>query len=77
MGEALYYGKGIPQDYSQAIVWYEKAALQNNVEAEYSLGYMYRFGQGVPLSYPLAASWLTSAATAGYAPAQSELASLF
>ena len=31
-------GKGVPQDYREAVKWYGRAAAQGNVPAQYSLG---------------------------------------
>lgn len=47
---ALMYhqGKGMPQNYGEALRWYRKAADQGNAKAEYGLGYMYDTGEGVP-----------------------------
>ncbi|NOQ93464.1 MAG: hypothetical protein GQ547_02385 [Methylophaga sp.] len=39
-------GQGVEQDAEQAVVWYKKAANQNNDLAQYSLGVMYEFGLG-------------------------------
>jgi hypothetical protein len=77
LGEAYYYGKDVPQDYAKAAGWYEKAALQKNIEAEYALGYMQRYGQGVPQNYMLAFSWLAMAAVSGHASAQAEIAKIY
>ena len=42
------YGKGVPQDYAEAVRWYRKAADQGNASAQFNLGCMYYNGQGVP-----------------------------
>ena len=34
-------GKGVPQDYAQAVLWYRKAAEQNLAIAQYRLGVLY------------------------------------
>lgn len=41
-------GKGVPQDYVEAVKWYRKAADQGLAEAQSNLGDMYANGQGVP-----------------------------
>jgi hypothetical protein len=53
--EAQYYvariyanGMGIPADYAQAAVWYQKAADQHYSSALQELGYLYEKGLGVP-----------------------------
>lgn len=47
VGDRYAYGKGVPQDYTQAIVWYTKAAEQWNASAQFHLAEMYALGQGV------------------------------
>jgi TPR repeat protein len=44
----FYQGEGVPQDYTEAVGWYRKAADQGYAKAQYDLGYMYYYGQGVP-----------------------------
>jgi len=41
LGSAYFYGKGVPQDYVEALRWYKKAAGQEEPRAEDALGYMY------------------------------------
>ena len=41
-------GRGVPQDYTTARGWYEKAAVQGHAMAQYNLGALYFNGQGVP-----------------------------
>jgi hypothetical protein len=41
-------GWGVPQDYTMARGWYEKAAVQGYAMAQYNLGALYFYGQGVP-----------------------------
>jgi TPR repeat protein len=48
IGDIYYYGDDeTEQDFDQALMWYEKAAKQDNVDAEYALGLMYDDGEGV------------------------------
>ena len=70
-------GKGVTQDYKEAVLWYREAALQGNVLALYSLGRLFELGQGVPRDYGQAADMYGQAATKGFAPAQNNLGSLF
>ena len=51
LGSACYYGNGVPQDYAEALRWYERAAEQNEPRAEDALGYMYLNAQSVPQDY--------------------------
>ena len=47
-------GAGVAQDYATALHWYELAASQNYVTAEYALGRLYEAGHGVPQDYATA-----------------------
>ena len=57
MGEIYEQGQGVTQDYQQAIVWYQKAAVQGYDVAQYALGNMYRDGKGVVKDYQQAKMW--------------------
>jgi len=72
---ALMYdrGKGMPQDYVEAVRWYRKSAEQGFVEAQYNLGSMYDSGVGVPQEYAEAVIWYRKAAEQGHANAQNNL----
>ena len=41
-------GRGVPQDYDEAVKWYRLAAAQGDAHAQYNLGVMYENGKGVP-----------------------------
>ena len=44
-------GKGVPQDYKEAIKWYRLSAEQGASNAQYNLGLMFREGKGVAQNY--------------------------
>ncbi|EPG8599247.1 tetratricopeptide repeat protein [Klebsiella pneumoniae] len=46
LGEMYNDGLGVSQDYQQAKKWYEKAASQNDAQAQFDLGVMNELGQG-------------------------------
>lgn len=46
LGALFLEGKGVKQDSSQALVWFEQSALQNNYLAERNLAHMYAAGIG-------------------------------
>ncbi|MGA3213586.1 MAG: tetratricopeptide repeat protein, partial [Terriglobales bacterium] len=48
LGEAYYHGQVEPQDHSEAVRWYRKAAAQYHTYAQFKLGCMYEGGEGVP-----------------------------
>jgi TPR repeat protein len=66
-------GRGVPQDYAEAIRWYRKAADQGDIPAQDILGLMYSNGQGVPQDHAEAARWYRKAADQGDADAQFNL----
>ena len=70
-------GRGVAQDYVQAVKWFRKAALQGNVSAQYNLGLMYYKGQGVPQDYARALKWCRKAAKQGDASAQYNLGLMY
>jgi uncharacterized protein len=59
MGLGVVYAKGlgIPQDFVQAAIWFQRAANKGNADAQHSLGLMYANGLGVPLDYEVALMW--------------------
>lgn len=65
LGNRYYYGRGVPQDFAEAIAWYRRAAEQGYSEAQFILGHMYADGQGVPQDHTLAQMWLTIAGLSG------------
>ena len=66
------YAKGetIPQDFSEALRWYRKAAEQGYAIAQYNLGGMYEKGQGVAQDNAEALKWIRKSAEQGLAQAQ-------
>jgi hypothetical protein len=70
-------GRGVPQDYTQARQWYQKAAAHNHAGAQYHLGEMYLQGQGGAQDFVQAAKWFEEAATQGHAMAQVGLGMLY
>ncbi|WP_229202591.1 tetratricopeptide repeat protein [Rhizobium rhizogenes] len=73
IGSLYALGKGVPQDYAQAIGWFAKAADQGLPKAQFHLGYAYLRGDGVTRDRNMAIAWFRKAAAQGYAPAQSIL----
>jgi len=77
LGRLYYQGKGVTQDYSQALSWYRKAAEQGNAKAQYGVGYMYYSGLGETQDYAQAFTWYRKAAEQGNAKAQYDLAFMY
>ncbi|HUO55792.1 MAG TPA: hypothetical protein VMU18_13685, partial [Rhodoblastus sp.] len=67
-------GRGVNQDPSGAIGWFEKAAAQGMPQAEYRLGAIYEKGLGVARDPKKAADYYTKAANQGHVRAMHNLA---
>ncbi|WP_375414322.1 tetratricopeptide repeat protein [uncultured Bradyrhizobium sp.] len=57
-------GRGVPQNYTEAAMWYRRSAEQGDSLAQYSLGLLYDKGQGVPRDIVEANKWLNLSAAA-------------
>jgi hypothetical protein len=57
-------GKGVPQDFQEAVKWYRRAAAQGNKFAQVNLGMMYTKGRGVRQDFVRAYMWFNLAAAA-------------
>jgi TPR repeat protein len=69
-------GEGVPQNSTEAVKWYRKAAEQGAPNAQNNLAYMYYIGNGVAQSYTEALKWISKAAEQGFAPAQNGLGAM-
>src|SRR5262245_46269706 len=76
MGLACKNGRGVPQDFAQALKWFQKAAEKGNPAAQRNLAMMYADGQGAKQDYGEAAKWLRKAADQNFTSAQNHLAML-
>ena len=63
-------GRGVAQNYAQAVYWFKKSAKQGVALAQYILGVMYYNGLGVARSYVHAYYWYNKSAGQGHAKAQ-------
>jgi hypothetical protein len=63
-------GQGVPQDYSQALQWYKRAAEHGDRKAQFDLATVYDEGIGIPSDYVEASRWFRKAADQNYAKAQ-------
>ena len=57
LGVMYDFAKGVPQDFTAARQWYEKAAAQGHAGAQNNLGGLYEFGHGVKRDYVRAYMW--------------------
>ena len=77
-GEDYYYGRnGKPEDYSEAVKWYRKAAELGSADGQFNLGYMYENGEGVEKDYSESAKWYRKAAEQGHADGQFNLGCMY
>ncbi len=67
-------GRGVEQNYEEAVKWYRKAAEQGYGPAQHNLGVDYYYGDGVEQNYEEAVKWYRKAAEQEIAIAQSALA---
>ena len=68
LGAMYSHGRGVAQDYKQAVAWYRKAAEQGDANAQGLLGVLYSQGRGVAQDDKLAYVWSSvSAANGGVA----------
>ena len=70
-------GKGVPQDYAEAVKWYRKAAVQGHLNAQYNLGILYMEGRGVAQDYGEAVKWYRKAADQHNGRAQGDLGFMY
>jgi TPR repeat protein len=77
LGTLYEFGIGVPQDYTKAREWYEKAAAQGYAIAQKQLGTLFEFDSGVPQDYAKARQWYKQAAAQGLTEAQYRLGVLY
>ncbi len=63
---AYEHGEGVPKDQLKAAALYCEAAREGDIEAQFSLGWMYAIGRGVARDDAVAASLLALAAAGGH-----------
>jgi len=59
-------GIGAPQNYEEALGWYQKAADKGYVKAQHNLGALYGSGRGAPKDLVRAYKWLLLAQQGGF-----------
>ena len=77
LGLMYYYGTGVPQSYAEAARWLQRAADQEQAEAQSMLGTMYYFGEGVPQNHLEASRLFRRAAEQGNSDARRWLGTLY
>lgn len=66
----FYSGRGVSQDYAEAVRWFRKAAEKGHAEAQVRLGDAYYKGEGIEQDKAKAVKWYRKAAEQGHAQAQ-------
>jgi uncharacterized protein len=70
-------GDEVPQNFKEAMKWFELASYQGHGQSELNLGLLYKGGRGVLQDYKAAALWLEKAARLGLPEAQYQLGTLY
>lgn len=74
----LYFtGRGVAQDYVQALHWSVLAAEQGHVNAQFNLGALYYTGTGTAVDLEKSLQWYTRAAEGQHGEAQYNLATMY
>lgn len=76
VGDMYSCGKGVPQNYSEAMRWFKMSANQGDPMALFNVGHMYENGRGVPSDRSEAIKWYQKAAEKGHDGAKDRLLSL-
>ncbi|WP_342117593.1 tetratricopeptide repeat protein [Pseudoduganella sp. OTU4001] len=77
LGLMYYMGRGVPQDYKQALTWHRKAATKGKADAQYVVGAMYYTGNAVIQDHKEAVTWFRKAAEQGHPDAQQVLGLMY
>ena len=77
IGQLYQYGIAVGKNPQQALIYFELAAAQLDVRAEYNLGILYLEGQITPVDYYKGIDWMTDAAFKGNPYAQYALANIY
>lgn len=70
-------GFGVPQDYRQALAWYEVAAANGSQTAMFNAAVMYDAGRGTATDPQAARAWYERAAAQGYGRAEYNLGLIY
>ena len=77
LGSMYYKGRGVRQDYAEAVKWFRQAAERGDAQAQFNLGIMYDIGRGVSRDDAEAFKWYRQAAERGVADAQFNLGNMY
>jgi TPR repeat protein/predicted esterase len=68
-----YFGRGVNNNYSEAVKWFRKSADQGVLDSIDMLGVCYEMGRGVDLDYSEAFKWYSKSAEKGHPSSQMSL----
>jgi enhanced entry protein EnhC len=77
LGQLYQYGIGVGQNIAQAMIYYQLAAAQQDIRAEYNLATLYLEGKTTPVDYRKGLMWMTGAAFKGNPYAEYVLANMY
>ena len=77
MGKHYALGRGVQQDFDEAMVWYQQAAEYGEPVAYLNVGLLYENGQGRPADPAEAARWYRAAAERGEPRSLAKLAHFY
>ena len=77
LGDIYSMGMDAKKDIKKAIAYYEEAAKQNDISAQYNYAVLLISGTDIPTNYRLAEALFHRAATQGHVPAMVNLAQLY
>ena len=77
LGSLYYHGQGVPQDYREALRWFQKSADQDYASGQYHVGVMHYYGNAVPQDYREAIRLYRQAADQDYPTAQDQLGTMY
>jgi TPR repeat protein len=67
----------VPADHAEAVKWYQRAALQDDINAQHNLGNMYESGRGVAQELCRGGLVVRKAAEKGHPMAQANLGVMY
>lgn len=76
-GDITWKQNNVPQDYAQALAWFEKAATDGNIQALYATAYMYEEGKGTAADPIKALFWYKKSAEQGDTDASDKLGNIY
>lgn len=77
VGRMYDMGRGVAQDYKEAVRWFRRSAVQGNALAQNALGQYYSSGTGVVQDDTVATSWYRASAENGFWAGQLNLGSAY